>query len=203
MRNSIPQTELHKDRTLLGLRPSIHLLYYRLYPPYQQFNMPVLSLPIPQLPPMYQQEAFTFAKVWDESRTELHQISGAVYQGPPQDVVEMTFAMFLTPREVTLPEKVHVWRILKMIEDGIQRVVTVGPHFQSHHLPPLDPLEANTSDCMCLPFQIRPWETNVAAMHLVNSFMYHDKSTVEAYEDASWAFPVKTDYDTLLTRVHH
>ena len=78
----------------------------------------------------------------------------------------------------------------------------VGPHYQSHHLSPLDPLEANTSDCMCLPFQIRPHETNVAAMHLVNLFMYHNKLITKAYEGAGWAFPVKTYYDILLTRVY-
>ena len=81
--------------------------------------MPVLSLPIPQLPPTYQQEAFAVAKVWDESQTELHQVPGAEYQGPSQDVVEMTFTRFLTPRKVTLPEKVRVWRILEMIEGGV------------------------------------------------------------------------------------
>ena len=79
----------------------------------------------------------------------------------------------------------------------------VGPHYQSHCLPLLNPLEANTSDCMCLPFQIRPCETNVAAMHLINSFMYHDELIAEAYEGAGWAFPVETYYNTLLTRVHH
>ena len=103
---------------------------------------------------------------------ELHQVPGATYQGPPQDVVEMTFARFLTPWKVTLPEKVRVWNILETIEDSVHCVVMVGPHFQSHHLPPLDPPEANTSDRMCLPFQIRPCETNVAEMHLVNLFMY-------------------------------
>ena len=33
--------------------------------------------------------------------------------------------------------------------------------------------------------------------------MYHDESIMEAYEGAGWAFPVKTYYNTLLTRVHH
>ena len=141
---------------------------------------------------MYQQEAFVFAKVWDKSRTEIHQVPGAAYQGPPQDVVEMTFARFLMPREVTLPEKVHVWKILETIEGSVQCIVTVGPHFQFHHLPLLDPLEANTSDCMCLPFQIRPCETNAAEMHLVNLFIYHDELITEAYEGAGWAFLVET-----------
>ena len=81
--------------------------------------MPGLSLPDPQFPPMYQQEAFTFAKVWDKSQIEIHQVPGAAYQGPPQDMVEMTFTRFLTPQEVTLSEKVHMWKILETIEDGV------------------------------------------------------------------------------------
>ena len=78
----------------------------------------------------------------------------------------------------------------------------VGPHFQSHCLPPLDIPEANTSDRMCLPFQIRPCETRVQSMHLVNSFMYHDESIAQAYEGAGRAFPVEMYEDTFMTRVH-
>ena len=81
--------------------------------------MPILSLPVPQLLPMYQQGAFAFAKVWDEVQTEIHQLPGAGYQGPPQDMMEMTFARFLTPREVTLLETVRTWKILETIEDSI------------------------------------------------------------------------------------
>ena len=80
--------------------------------------------------------------------------------------------------------------------------MTVGPHFQSHRLPPLDRTEANTSDCLCLPFQIRPCKTRAQAMHLVNSFMYYGKSVVQAYEGAGWAFPVETYEDTFMTQVH-
>ena len=80
--------------------------------------------------------------------------------------------------------------------------MTVGPHFQSHRLPPLDLAEVNTSDHMCLPFQIRPCETSARSMHLVNLFMYHDELIAEAYEGAGWAFPVKTLEDTFMTRVH-
>ena len=80
--------------------------------------------------------------------------------------------------------------------------VASGPHFQSHRLPPLDRTEANTSDRMCLPFQIRPYETSAKSMHLVNSFMYHEESIAQAYEGASWAFPVETLEDTFMTRVH-
>ena len=64
----------------------------------------------------------------------------------------MTFARFLTPQEVTLPGKVRMWKILETTEDSVRHVDMVGPHFQSHRLPLLDPLKANTSDCMCLPF---------------------------------------------------
>ena len=32
--------------------------------------------------------------------------------------------------------------------------------------------------------------------------MYHDESIVQAYEGASWAFPVETLEDTFMTRVH-
>ena len=81
--------------------------------------MPILSLPIPQLLPTYQQEAFVFVKVWDNSQMEIHQLPGAAYQGPPQDVVDMTFARFLTPQEVTLLETVQTWKILETIEDGV------------------------------------------------------------------------------------
>ena len=133
---------------------------------------------------------------------ELHQVPGAEFQGPPQDVVEMMFACFLTPWEVTLPETVRTWKVLKTLEDSMQWVMTVGPYYQSHCLPPLDQTEANTSDHMCLPFQIRPCKTRAQAMHLVNSFMYHDKSIVQVYEGASWAFPVKMYEDTFMTRVH-
>ena len=114
----------------------------------------------------------------------------------------MTFARFETPREITLLETIRTWKILETLEDGARWVMTVGPHFQPHCLPPLDQTEANTSDCMCLPFQIRPCETRAQAMHLVNSFMYHDESIAEAYEGAGWAFPVKMLEDTFMTQVH-
>ena len=55
---------------------------------------------------------------------------------------------------------------------------------------------------MCLPFQIRPCETNAATMHLINLFLYQDETIAEAYEGAGWAFPVEIYYDTLLTRIH-
>ena len=164
--------------------------------------MPVTELPVPVYLLTYQQKNFAFAKVWDGRLTELHQVPGAEYQGPPQDVVERTFARFKTPREVTLLETVHTWKILETLEDGVQWVMTVGPHFQSHRLPPLDRTEANTSDRMCLPFQIRPCETSAKSMHLVNLFMYHDESIAEAYEGAGWAFPVETLEDTFMTHVH-
>ena len=92
-----------------------------------------------------------------------------------------------------------MWKVLETLEDGAWWVMTVGPHFQSHCLPPLDRTEANTLDQMCLPFQIRPCETRAQAMHLVNSFMYYDKLITQAYEGASWAFPVKTYEDTFMT----
>ena len=133
---------------------------------------------------------------------ELHHAPGAEFQGPPQDMVEMTFTCFQTPWEVTLLETTCTWRAPETLEDGTWWVMTVGPHFQSHHLPPLDQTEANTSDRMCLPFQIRPCETRAQAMHLVNSFMYHDESIAQAYEGAGWAFPVEMYEDTLMTQVH-
>ena len=46
------------------------------------------------------------------------EIDGVEFQGPPQDMVEMTFAQFETPREVTLPETVCTWKILETLEDG-------------------------------------------------------------------------------------
>ena len=114
----------------------------------------------------------------------------------------MTFTRFEIPWEVTLPETVHTWKILETLEDGARWVMMVGPHFQSHHLPLLDQTEANTSDHMCLPFQIRPCETRAQAMHLVNSFMYHDESIAQAYEGAGWAFPVEMLEDTFMMCIH-
>ena len=98
--------------------------------------MPVTELPVPVYPPTYQQDNFAFVKVWDGLQTELHQVPGTEFQGPPQDVVEMTFTRFQTPQEVTLPETAHTWKVLETLEDGVQWVMTVGPHFQSHRLPP-------------------------------------------------------------------
>ena len=164
--------------------------------------MPVTELPVPVYPPTYQQENFAFVKVWDRRLTELHQVPRAQYQGPPQDMVERTFARFETPWEVTLPETARTWKILETLEDGTQWVMTVGPHFQSHRLPPLNRTEANTSDRMCLSFQIRPCKTSAKSMHLVNSFMYHDESIVQVYEGAGWAFPVETLEDTFMMRIH-
>ena len=68
------------------------------------FNMPITSLPVPVFPPTYQQDNFTFMKVWDGRLTELCKVPEAEYQGAPQDVVEIMFARFLTPQEVTFPE---------------------------------------------------------------------------------------------------
>ena len=39
-------------------------------------------------------------------------------------------------------------------------------------------------------------------MHLVKLFMYHDKSIVQVYDGAGWAFPVKMYQDTLMMQVH-
>ena len=80
--------------------------------------MPVTELPVPVYPPTYQQDNFAFAKVWDGRLMELHQVPGAEFQGPPQDVVEMTFARLETPRKVTLPEIVRTWKILETLEDS-------------------------------------------------------------------------------------
>ena len=96
----------------------------------------------------------------------------------------------------------HWVGVYETLEDSVQHVITVGPHYQSHHLPPLNQIEANTSYCMWLPFQIRPCETKAKSMHLVNSFMYHDELITEAYEGASWAFPTETYDNTILTWVH-
>ena len=112
------------------------------------------------------------------------------------------FAQFLTLQEVTLLEIVCLWKVYKTLEDSVHHIIMVGPYFQSHHLPPLDQIEANTSYCMCLPFQIGPCKTKAKSMHLVNSFMYHDESITELYEDAGWAFPTETYNDTILTWVH-
>ena len=80
-------------------------------------------------------------KIWDRVETELHQVPRAEFRGPPQDIVEMTFARFQTPWEVTLPKTIRTWKILKTLKDGARWMVTVGPHFQSHRLPPLDRIE--------------------------------------------------------------
>ena len=99
--------------------------------------MPVTELPVPVYPPTYQQDNFTFTKICDGLQTELHQVPRAEFQGPPQDVVEMTFARFQTPWEVTLPKTIRTWKILETREDSAQWVMTVGPDFQSHRLPPV------------------------------------------------------------------
>ena len=62
----------------------------------------------------------------------------AEYQGAPQDVVEMTFTCFLTPWEVTFLETARIWKVAETTEDGAQWLMTVGPHYQSHRLSPLD-----------------------------------------------------------------
>ena len=122
---------------LLALPPQTR--YHLTYPlPYPTIDMPITKLPVPIYLPTYQQENFAFAKVWDGRLTELHQVPGVEYQGPPQDVVERTFAHFETPREVTLPETGRTWKILETLEDGAQWVMMVGPHYQSHRLPLLD-----------------------------------------------------------------
>ena len=101
---------------LLALPP--RTLYHLTYPQFLLVNMPVTELPVPIYPPMYQQENFVFAKVWDRRLMELHQVPGAEYQGPSQDVVERTFARFETPWEVTLPETTRTWKILETLKDG-------------------------------------------------------------------------------------
>ena len=54
--------------------------------------MPVTELPVPVYLLMYQQDNFAFAKVWDGRLMELLQVLGVEFQGPPQDMLEMTFA---------------------------------------------------------------------------------------------------------------
>ena len=90
--------------TLLGqlvlLALPLRTRYHLTYPLSPSIDMPVTEFPVPIYPPTYQQENFAFAKVWDRRLTELHQVPGAEYQGPPQDMVERTFARFETPQEV-------------------------------------------------------------------------------------------------------
>ena len=95
-----------------------------------------------------------------------------------------------------------MWRVPETLEDSAWWDMTVGPLFQSHYLPLLDQTEAEASDRMCLPFQIRPCETRAHAMHLVNSFMYPDELIMQVYEGAGWAFPVEMYEDTLMTWVY-
>ena len=109
--------------------------------------------PIPIYLPTYQQDNFTFAKVWDRLQTELHQVPGADFQGPPQDVVEMMFACFLTPWEVTLPETVRTWKVLETLEgaswafpvETYEDTLMMRVHFQGFeilwqtHFPPTAP----------------------------------------------------------------
>ena len=55
---------------------------------------------------------------------------------------------------------------------------------------------------MVYPFQIRPCETQVRSMHMINSFMYRSKTIASAYEGAGWAFPTKTYHNSPLVGVH-
>ena len=176
--------------------------YHQTYPLSLSVDMPVTELPVPVYPPTYQQDNFAI-------REHLGWVADGAPSSSRSGIPRPTtrhggddLCTLPNPQEVTLPETIRTWKILETLKDSTQWVMTVGPHYQSHHLPPLDQTEANTSDRMCLPFQIRPCETRVQAMHLVNSFMYHDESIVQVYEGASWAFPVEMLEDTFMMRVH-
>jgi hypothetical protein len=80
-------------------------------------------------------------------------------------------------------------------------VPIVGNH-QVRGLPTLEGRELQTACHMVFPFQIRPCETRVRSLQMINSFMYRKEMIAAANEGAGWAFPVETYRNSLHTHVH-
>jgi hypothetical protein len=80
-------------------------------------------------------------------------------------------------------------------------VPIVGNH-QVRGLPSLKGRELQSACHVVFPFQIRPCETQVRSLQMINSLMYRKETIASAYEGAGWAVPVETYRLTPHTRVH-
>jgi hypothetical protein len=88
---------------------------------------------------------------------------------------------------------------------NVQNLRHGGSHRGNHQvrgLPALEGRELQTACHVVFPFQIRPCETRVRSLQMINSFMYRKETITAAYEGAGWAFPVETYRNTPHTRVH-
>jgi hypothetical protein len=158
---------------------------------------------IPQNPHPYQKDNFAFAKVMDPITTDLQELPAdpQLEEGLlPHLVAEYRFARFQDPL-LKGTNKFHLPMDIQMFKTYGAEVPIMGNH-QVRGLPTLEGRELQTAHHVVFPFQIRPCETRVRSLQMINSFMYRKETIAAAYEGAGWAFPVETYRDTPHARVH-
>ena len=156
-----------------------------------------------QNPHLYQCNNFIYTKVMNKVTMDLQELpaDSLVEEGLlPHLVAEYCFARFQTLILEGM-NKFH-WQLdTRMFKTwGVAKLV--GGSFQAWGLQTLEGPELYGVNCMVYSFQIRPCETWVRSMHLINSFMYRSKTIAAAYKGAGWAFPTKAYNNSPLVRVH-
>jgi hypothetical protein len=158
---------------------------------------------IPQNPHLYQTDNFAFARVMALQTTDLQELPAEpqLEEGlPPHLVAEYRFARFQDPL-LEGTNKFHLPMDTRMFKTYGTEVPIAGNH-QVRGLPVLEGRELQNACRVVFPFQIRPYETSVRSLHMINSFMYRKETITATYEGAGWAFPVETYRDTPHAWVH-
>jgi len=172
-------------------------------------------LKIPQNPFLYERDSFLNSTEMDLCSmvlVELPAIPVAKKGLPPHMVMELQFAKFQECNKTSQFDKkcwqtrCPVYNIWKNYWGDNKEVeleeVHLGPLFQSHKLDHLSDVELTLADCMVFLIQIRPCETRIRSVTLINSFMYCHETIGSAYKGTGWAFPTKTYWHALPTCIH-
>jgi len=173
----------------------------------------MLEIPLNPLP--YNRESFLYNTDLDDRSTVLVELPAnpVAKEGlPPHMVVELCFAQFQERHPISQFNK-KCWRVHCPVHDVWKNYreenkeveleeVHLGPLFQSHKLDHLSDVELTLANRVVYPLQIRPCETRIRSATCINSFMYHHETIGSAYEGAGWAFPTKTYWHALPTRIH-
>jgi len=127
-------------------------------------------------------------------------------------VVKLYFTRFQNPRKLSPFDKkcwqmhhpvYNPWRNYHGDNKEVElEEVHLRPPLQSYKTINLSDEEVATADHLVLPFQIRSCKTRIRSETFINSFIYCHETIGLAYEGAGWAFPTKTYWHTLPTRLH-
>jgi len=177
--------------------------------------MPTLMLEIPQNPLPYDRESFLNSTDLDDCSMVLVELptDPVAEEGLPSHMVmELHFTRFQERHPISQFDK-KCWRVCRPVYDIWKNYrgeneeveleeVHLDPLFQSHRLDYLSDAELTLADHVVYPLRIRPCETRIRSATSINSFMYCHETIGSAYEGAGWAFPTKTYWHALPTRIH-